>query len=989
MAIAYAHQTVVHAAAPGGAAGLVAYIERSTGQHPVTGEVFDFRSRGDDVTFSETLLPDDAPESLRDLPTLLYEIDRAERTIDRKTGEERWKVGAQTAWHVVLATPKELSHDETIALTRNFLRERYTAAGVAVHWVLHHDDENPHVHAVVSTRRVTPDGLGKKAPEIAPRILTARHGPTVAMDDRGDLVAAWEQTQNAFFRAHDIAVTVDPKQVVLDVHHGNSPRAGGHNRELSDEAREQAAELLQDPAELLRALGSRHSTWTLHDARRLLRRNGLEGEPLETAIAGALAHDDCLELHHEDGEAAGRWTTRAVLEQERELIERVERMAERDARAPRARPSVAYTVSPGLSAEQHAALTREAGDGIAVGRIAVIQGRAGTGKSHTLNAIRRAHELSRNRVVGLAPTNTVARSLAADGFETAMTAHLALLHLQSGREKWNRRTVVVVDEAAMLSTDVLAQLLEVAERAGARVILAGDSRQLRSIDRGGMFDEIAARTSTLELTQVRRQADTWQQQASEAFAAGDMASGYRAYDDHDRVVWHNTVDESAAALLDAWSADRGRDPDQSQFIYASTNAAVDDLNAEARRRLVDAGGLAAGQHFDTTRGERDLAPGDRIQFRGTDRKIGMYSGALGTVEAVSDKRILIRTDEGPRITIDPRLHREWDHGYAGTVYRGQGKTQTRVYALYDHAYAWSASTAYVALTRHREDLSLHVSRDLAADAGALVQQMSRREDPALSITYRTGAEIEQVKRETDEIMLQMAEERARREAEQRAREQQIALEANEIMRQIVAGRQRQIDETKRARREENDLALRLIEGLQQPALDAEAALQTALDLAIADAQQPLPHISLGRQLNLWQKVLDAAEKATAVRYSVGGTPDTRAQLAKDITEYRTTIEAASKLLSAEKKAHGQRSEYEAGRATHDDLLPAYESLAAAADKMRQRLANSHQLTRSHPQIDPLLRHLDKWVARRREEAKLQIDHIRKITAPSYSLGPSL
>ena len=75
------------------------------------------------------------------------------------------------------------------------------------------------------------------------------------------------------------------------------------------------------------------------------------------------------------------------------------------------------------------------------------------------------------------------------------------------------------------------------------------------------------------------------------------------------------------------------------------------------------------------------------------------------------------------------------------MYRGQGKTQTRVYALYDHAFAWSASTAYVALTRHREALRLFVSRDLAADEAVLVRQMSRSQDGAVAADFATEAEI--------------------------------------------------------------------------------------------------------------------------------------------------------------------------------------------------------------------------------------------------------
>ena len=52
----------------------------------------------------------------------------------------------------------------------------------------------------------------------------------------------------------------------------------------------------------------------------------------------------------------------------------------------------------------------------------LIEGRAGTGKSYTLAAIRDAYERDGKRVVGLAPTNAVAQDLAADGWLVAQAS---------------------------------------------------------------------------------------------------------------------------------------------------------------------------------------------------------------------------------------------------------------------------------------------------------------------------------------------------------------------------------------------------------------------------------------------------------------------------------------------------------------------------------------------------------------------------------------
>ena len=87
--------------------------------------------------------------------------------------------------------------------------------------------------------------------------------------------------------------------------------------------------------------------------------------------------------------------------------------------------------------------------------------------------------------MGLAPLNAVAQDLKADGFGEAGTMHAALFALNNGRTSWDKRTVVIADEAAMLDSRVTSEVLTEAKRAGAKVILAGDDRQLVSIERGG------------------------------------------------------------------------------------------------------------------------------------------------------------------------------------------------------------------------------------------------------------------------------------------------------------------------------------------------------------------------------------------------------------------------------------------------------------------------------------------------------------------------
>ena len=81
-------------------------------------------------------------------------------------------------------------------------------------------------------------------------------------------------------------------------------------------------------------------------------------------------------------------------------------------------------------------------------------------------------------VRGLAWTNDVAQQMRGDGFKQANTITSEMNALEKGRTSWTRDTVLIVDEAAMISTKELARVAAAARDAGAKLILAGDDKQL-------------------------------------------------------------------------------------------------------------------------------------------------------------------------------------------------------------------------------------------------------------------------------------------------------------------------------------------------------------------------------------------------------------------------------------------------------------------------------------------------------------------------------
>jgi ATP-dependent exoDNAse (exonuclease V) alpha subunit len=149
------------------------------------------------------------------------------------------------------------------------------------------------------------------------------------------------------------------------------------------------------------------------------------------------------------------------------------------------------------------------------------------------------------------------------------------------------------------------------------------------------------------------------------------------------------------------------------------------LNDAIQALEVERGRVRNVSQFETANGALKIGEGDRIVFRSTDKKRGIVNGLFASVHAISRSNVTLRTDRGKLIAID--LSKEnvaLDLGYAGTIYRGQGRTLDEAYLL--HTYHWRDAASYVALTRSRGTTRVFVSKDQARNLDELARQLSRQ-----------------------------------------------------------------------------------------------------------------------------------------------------------------------------------------------------------------------------------------------------------------------
>src|SRR5215216_4541359 len=153
-----------------------------------------------------------------------------------------------------------------------------------------------------------------------------------------------------------------------------------------------------------------------------------------------------------------RWSTPDLLAVEQRLVSAATgRTDEQTAVVSHQAVREALAAHPSAGTDQQAMVRDvcQAGHGVAM-----VVGRAGTGKTFALGIARHAWQLDGYRLLAAAPTGIATLSLLGEGFEDVATCDRLLGDLDRGREQLDPRTVLVVDEAGMVGSRKLGRLLE-------------------------------------------------------------------------------------------------------------------------------------------------------------------------------------------------------------------------------------------------------------------------------------------------------------------------------------------------------------------------------------------------------------------------------------------------------------------------------------------------------------------------------------------------
>ena len=718
MAIYHFSAKVISRANGSSAVASAAYRSASELHDERLGRNHDFSNKAG-VIHREVMLPEGAPERLNDRATLWNEVEAGEKRKD-----------AQLAREVEFSIPREMSEKQGVALAQEFVKKQFVDRGMVadlnVHWDKAKDGSpKPHAHVMLAMREVGPEGFGKKVRDWNSTELLKewREAWAAHVNERMAELGLDSRIDHRSYEAQGIELEPQHK---IGPAASRRPGQGLEAERIEDHARiarKNGEKIVANPSIALDSITRQQATFTTRDLAVFAFRHSDGKEQFDRVMAAVRASPELVALGR-DGRDQERFTSRDMIAVENRLERAGDELASRTGHGVADRHRDAATAKAEerglvLSGEQRDAFDHVTGNA----GLASVVGYAGSGKSAMLGVAREAWEGQGYTVRGAALSGIAAENLeGGSGIQSRTIASLEHAWGQ-GREQLGPKDVLVVDEAGMIGSRQMERVLSQARDAGAKVVMVGDPEQLQAIEAGAAFRSVAERHGAAEITEVRRQREDWQKEATRQLAMGRTAEAIHAYDAHGMVRAADTREQARAELVNGWDRQRQAEPDRSRVILTHTNAEVRELNEEARGRLRATGDLGDDVMFAAERGERRFAAGDRLMFLRNERSLGVKNGTLGTIERVSPEGMAVRLDGGQRVAFETKDYAHVDHGYAATFHKSQGVTVDQAHVLATPG--MDRHSAYVGMSRHRDGVQLHYGRDDFADQRQLVRALSR------------------------------------------------------------------------------------------------------------------------------------------------------------------------------------------------------------------------------------------------------------------------
>lgn len=410
----------------------------------------------------------------------------------------------------------------------------------------------------------------------------------------------------------------------------------------------------------------------------------------------------------------------------------------------------------------------------------IIVGDAGTGKTFSIAPAVHFFKERGWKTVGAAIAGRVADGLKEAGLDSTWTIDALLPAIERGQFKPDAKTVLFVDEAAMVGSRQIAALQKAFAEKGGRILFVGDQKQFQSISGGGgWFASLQEdfKGATTRLQDIVRQRSQWHIEAIRDFMNGRAKKALETFEKEGLLKTAPTKRKAVEQMAEDYLAD-SIGPDgkpishDKKIAIADQWPDVDALNSAIRKGLIERGLVEERSHsvaVEVGRDKRsikigfDFSVGDRIRFfknrsmtTEDGERIQVRNGHFGTIREIKPMRAgdfemtVERTDgkvlkfrTGASFDEKGKEVQGYDwlrHSYAGTNYGLQGATVEETLLLGDETRA-SRHSAYVGSSRSKGKTTIYAAE---SKAGELARAMSRDMSKGWSLDFLSKDKINEI-----------------------------------------------------------------------------------------------------------------------------------------------------------------------------------------------------------------------------------------------------
>ena len=575
--------------------GAVAYRAGCQLSDLKTGESFDYENKA--VQHVELLVPKDAPQWVRDIQGLINE-DRQKgvQALSEKVEAAEYRINSQVWREVEVALHRELTNEQNISLTREFVEDQLCGRGMTALLNFHFDvdkitgESKPHCHILLTMRTLEETDFNSKK---------ERSWNTKAVIQ--ELREQWAQYSNFHLKLHGHDIQIDhrsnkergiemepqPKQGknVLELEKkAKSERIEGANRGPSPQEKdnpESASVLLSPvtdkakafhevhlrnlyrvlryPEVIFEIVTKHHSTFMWADVQKKLHQY-VDEAPLFERLEAKLKNSRELillrvgEIENTENSVQDKaiYTTRSLLKAERVLVKSAEDLGQYTSHGVEAHSIKDAIAKANEELKKHGGLSQDQVKAIhhlvEAGQLKCMVGIAGAGKTTALGV---CHEIWKNSgygVYGLAPTGKASQNLDQNGIPST-TLHKFLKSFEEGRCQYTQNSILVLDEAGMVDIERFSGLLSTVKQLGVKLIVVGDGAQLQPVEAGPAFRLVTERLGKSELNTVIRQKKKWQKEATVLFGTQKTEEAIKKYAAKDCVhITNEKLPDSKEAL---------------------------------------------------------------------------------------------------------------------------------------------------------------------------------------------------------------------------------------------------------------------------------------------------------------------------------------------------------------------------------------------------------------------------------------------------------